>query len=204
MTTPDVAIPEGRIPIAEITRGRDVLFQVPWETPEGNTLRLVLSREGHPFELLFGRLQVQEMWPHFALLNPELWSSPPNEMLKASHEDFRGLVTAADPARPGETIHTYLYGLGPVTPEVATGEKSPDPPALIRAEPRCFFQQRDFRDTIPATVPFAGLMPGFIGVYQMDVTLPPGLSPQHRFLFCQFINSAGLVSASGEVEVRVD
>ena len=186
------------VPVAEIVGRDEVLFQVPWEQPVNRALQLVLSKREHPWELVLEELTVLTLAPRFAL-------NGPRGAIKASHEDFRGLVTPEDPARPGETIHTYLFGLGPVTPEVATGEKSPDPPALIRAEARCFLATPGLGRLGPAaSVPFAGMMPGFVGVYQMDVTLPRGLSAEYPELFCQFVNAAGLTSASGPLSIRVD
>lgn len=68
------------------------------------------------------------------------------------------------PARPGETIVIYAIGCGAVTPASAAGVIAGGGTAL--PDPRVFFGDA------PATVTFAGLSPGSIGLYQFNVTVP--------------------------------
>lgn len=77
---------------------------------------------------------------------------------------------AAHPAAAGETLEFYGAGFGPTTPVVAAGEVSPsDPPAQVATLPEV-----RLCGTL-AQVPFAGLAPGYAGVYQINVTVPAGL-----------------------------
>ncbi|MFN0169433.1 MAG: putative Ig domain-containing protein [Bryobacteraceae bacterium] len=81
------------------------------------------------------------------------------------------LITAANPALPGETIQIFLAGLGPTTPAVPAGAVAPaDPPALIQAPVVVRINGRS------ADTTFAGLAPGLVGVYQVDLTIPAGLA----------------------------
>jgi uncharacterized protein (TIGR03437 family) len=81
----------------------------------------------------------------------------------AQHADF-SLVDASRPARPDEVILLYLAGLGETTPRVATGQLSPAAqlvtPATVTVDGR------------PATIHYAGLTPGGIGLYQINVQIP--------------------------------
>lgn len=80
------------------------------------------------------------------------------------------LVSATAPAQPGETIVIYMTGLGQVNGSVAAGQPSPSSPLLSATAT----VEVDLGDTNPVTVipGFAGLAPGFVDVYQVNVTIP--------------------------------
>ncbi|MBS1824718.1 MAG: hypothetical protein JST93_05320 [Acidobacteria bacterium] len=100
------------------------------------------------------------------------------------HASDFSLVTAENPARPGETIIAYLTGIPVRTvPEVPTGEPSPSsPPALVPRvlEPitfprsEAYFTMRFVGPTrAPEVAPgFLGLAPGLAGVFQANFTVP--------------------------------
>ncbi|HUJ19885.1 MAG TPA: hypothetical protein VLX58_00130, partial [Bryobacteraceae bacterium] len=85
-----------------------------------------------------------------------------------------GTATAADaehPAAAGERLETYGTGLGQTNPTVAAGVASPaSPPARAVVTPSVTIGNQ------PARVTFAGLVPGLVGVYQINVVVPSGLS----------------------------
>src|SRR5271157_197865 len=68
-------------------------------------------------------------------------------------------------ARPGDTITLYGIGFGPVAPDIPAGETVEQGNSLVSA-----FQVR-FGQT-SAQVVFAGLAPGFVGLYQFNVVVP--------------------------------
>jgi uncharacterized protein (TIGR03437 family) len=84
------------------------------------------------------------------------------------------LVSATAPAQPGETIIIYMTGLGAVDGSVPPGMPSPSSPLLNATA----LIAVDIGDTNPISVKpiFAGLAPGFVDVYQVNVTIPPNLS----------------------------
>jgi trimeric autotransporter adhesin len=86
------------------------------------------------------------------------------------HADF-GLVNAARPAAPGETVLVYLTGMGAVNPTVADGTAG-TAGQLYRATADAFVLVAGKQ----ATVAFNGLAPGFPGLYQLNVTLPSFLA----------------------------
>ena len=95
------------------------------------------------------------------------------------HASDYSLVTSTAPAERGEVVILYATGLGAVSPPVASGEAAPISPLSAASE----------HTTVTiggytAEVLFAGLAPGFAGLYQINARVP---------------NDA----PSGEVEVRV-
>jgi uncharacterized protein (TIGR03437 family) len=79
-------------------------------------------------------------------------------------------VTTLTPAQPGNPIVIYCFGLGPVSPALGDGVTTPYPPLYSTTAPVTV----TFGDvTVPAA--FAGLTPGVIGVYQVNVTVPAGV-----------------------------
>ncbi|HTR34348.1 MAG TPA: hypothetical protein VMH80_00500, partial [Bryobacteraceae bacterium] len=73
-------------------------------------------------------------------------------------------------AKPGEVIIIYLLGMGPTNPPVASGAAAPssEPLARVTAQPTVTVDGRK------AGVAFAGLTPGYSGLYQIDFTVPSG------------------------------
>lgn len=80
------------------------------------------------------------------------------------------LVSALSPALPGETLVIYAVGLGPVNAAVSAGHPAPGPlPVRHRTEVEL--------GPLLLTPSFAGLAPGFAGVYQIQLETPRGLQP---------------------------
>ncbi len=82
--------------------------------------------------------------------------------------DF-ALITAATPAVAGEGIILYATGLGALTPSVATGETTLGLTSVAGNVTVTIGGQ-------PCEVQYAGLAPGFVGLYQINVAVPPGVS----------------------------
>ncbi len=72
---------------------------------------------------------------------------------------------ASRPAKVGETITMYGVGFGPVSPTIAAGQIVQQSNTLAEK-----FQVQF--GGVPATVPYAGLAPGAVGLYQFNVTVP--------------------------------
>jgi len=82
------------------------------------------------------------------------------------------LNTATAPASSGDTLEIYCAGLGGVNPAVPDGSAAPASPPARTINPVTV--------TIggqSAAVSFAGLVPGFAGLYQVNVTVPAGIHP---------------------------
>jgi uncharacterized protein (TIGR03437 family) len=83
------------------------------------------------------------------------------------------LVNAQRPAQIGETVSVYLTGLGAVNPTIADGAAGPtDPNALAKAVATI----TAYIGGVQATVGYAGLAPQWAGLYQINLTVPAGLT----------------------------
>jgi uncharacterized protein (TIGR03437 family) len=79
--------------------------------------------------------------------------------------------TPSNPAKAGDALLIFCTGLGTVTPKVSAGSIAPaSPPAKIDNPVTVSVGGEN------ATVLFAGLAPGFVGLYQMNVTVPAGIA----------------------------
>ena len=99
------------------------------------------------------------------------------------HLDY-SKVTADNPAVGGEALILYVTGLGAVTPTVSDGAAAPsNPPSKLVASQIIGIDIFDssFVDT-EATVSFAGLAPGFTGVYQINFVVPTGVASGLAYL----------------------
>lgn len=73
--------------------------------------------------------------------------------------------------RPGDQITIYATGLGQVSPPVASGQAGPSYPlAAMTTAPLVKVGGQ------LARVEYAGLAPGYVGVYQINATVPSGPS----------------------------
>ena len=82
-------------------------------------------------------------------------------------------VTAQNPAQIGETVSVYLTGLGAVNPTILDGAAGPtDPNALAKAVATI----TAYIGGVQATVGYAGLAPQLAGLYQINLTVPAGLT----------------------------
>jgi hypothetical protein len=87
------------------------------------------------------------------------------------------LVTTTNPAQIGETVSVYGTGLGAVNPTIANGAAGPSSPLSYAANTIT----ADISG-VTATVTFAGLAPGLAGLYQVNVTMPSGLTAGDNYL----------------------
>ena len=82
------------------------------------------------------------------------------------------LAEAATPARAGDVVVIWCAGLGEVDQPVTAGEGAPSFPPAITADPVTVTI-----GGIDAPVQFAGLAPGFAGLYQVNAVIPEGVQP---------------------------
>ena len=77
------------------------------------------------------------------------------------------ISTTAHPARQSEDLQILATGLGPTNPPGVTGNDSLDAMRSTTATPIVLI------GNISARVTFSGLSPQFVGVYQVNVVIPP-------------------------------
>ena len=89
----------------------------------------------------------------------------------AVHNDTGAVVTALNPAQPGEYLQVFLTGLGAVFPVTPDGAPGPVNPLSTTTNKFTVF----FGD-IPGTQVFSGLAPTLAGLYQMNIQVPASLT----------------------------
>ena len=106
------------------------------------------------------------------LTTPGIFTVPPGGLGYGAvlHQDF-SLVTPQSPAKIGETVSIYLTGLGAVNPTIQDGGAGPSD-TLSKTTNAI---SADISG-ISATVTYAGLAPQLAGLYQVNVTIPSGLT----------------------------
>ena len=97
--------------------------------------------------------------------------------LQAQNADFSrnssGLGASA--AARGSYVIVYANGLGPTNPPVATGQRTPVTPGSAATLPITASIGGQ-----PAQVLYAGLAPGYVGLYQLNIAAPQNASTGDR------------------------
>jgi uncharacterized protein (TIGR03437 family) len=92
-----------------------------------------------------------------------------------------GVLTGlpSHPVSGGDIVVIYTIGLGPTSPPVPSGTASPSSP-LAAFDPTtvlaCFGNNTPFSPPPCINPQFAGLSPGFVGLYQINIAIPQGLA----------------------------
>jgi uncharacterized protein (TIGR03437 family) len=86
--------------------------------------------------------------------------------------DNNELVTPTNPIHPGDAIVIYATGLGRTLPAVDSGMPAPSDPL-----PYAIITPQVTLGGAALNVLYAGLAPGYVGVYQINATVPPS-APQ--------------------------
>jgi uncharacterized protein (TIGR03437 family) len=81
-------------------------------------------------------------------------------------------------AKPGDVLVIYGVGFGPTSPPVPTNTASPsNPPAALAGTTQvCFGGSSPFESSTCVNAQFVGLTPTFVGLYQVNVAIPLGVS----------------------------
>jgi uncharacterized protein (TIGR03437 family) len=108
---------------------------------------------------------------------PGLYTYPENGISSATilHSNYTP-VNASSPAKAGETVLLFMNALGTVTPGVEDGAPASGKPLSYSDEYNAgniLVYLDDGVDALePANVVFAGLAPGLVGLFQVNLTLP--------------------------------
>jgi len=150
-------------PVYYVAAGQ-INFQIPFEAATGDgTIQVV--RNGTNGNVI--DVNIQSAQPRFLLLGGGyvIMTTPAGALTGIS----------SSPAKAGDTVVIYVIGLGPTSPSVASGTASPNPAATVPQTQVCFGQHSQVTQPVCAVAGFAGLTPGLVGLYQINLTIPSGL-----------------------------
>jgi len=177
----EVTLAGTAMPLFSVSEDR-ILAQVPYETAFNTTQQLVVKRGGTqtPPE----ELQVAPPPAQPAVLTVNRQGTG-----QAMATTATNLADASHPVKAGDVIAIYCAGLGAVTPPVSSGAPAPASPLSRTVTPAVTIGDK------PAQVLFSGLAPGYVGLYQVNVVVPTGISPGD--------NVALVLSIDGQTSPRV-
>lgn len=139
--------------------GQDqISFQVPYETPTGPRAAqiIVLDRGAE-----VGRVEVDSYTE-----DPGIFSYGDSYAVALLGTDY-SLVGPGNEALPGDVLVLFTTGLGPVTANVRDGVGAPSNPLAYTKEPLDVYLAGQRCEVL-----FAGLAPGFAGLYQVNFVVP--------------------------------
>ena len=144
-------------------------FEIPIDasTANGGGGTVQVVRNGTPGNLIYVDINVQA--PRFIV-----------------YDGGYGIITTpagaltgipSSPVKVGDTVTIYALGLGPTSPPVPSGTASPGAPfAVVPGTTQvCFGVETPFEQAPCAKASFSGLSPNFVGLYQVNVTIPSGI-----------------------------
>jgi uncharacterized protein (TIGR03437 family) len=146
------------IAVADVNGQQQINLQVPWEveTVFSSSVTVTNSKGG-----------VANRGSPLLAAQPGILADA-DGCAAALHGRSNRPVTRTEPAAPGEVIALFATGLGDVDHAQATGKTAgSSPPVRTLIVPQVTIAG------VPASVQFSGLAPGFAGLYQLNVAVPP-------------------------------
>jgi len=141
---------------------------VPYDAPINSTQQLWVTQNGvesMPETVLIGAAQ-----PSVFTQNQSGAGAGAVLVIQASGAEF--LNTPSAPAGAGDVLAIYCTGLGAVAPPVPAGSAAPLSTLSYTVNPVTLTI-----GGVSAQVLFAGLAPGFAGLYQVNAIVPQGVTP---------------------------
>jgi uncharacterized protein (TIGR03437 family) len=170
--------------LSNVNGQEQVSFQVPWAVAGRSTAAVIVTRDTQASASVDVPV---------AAVQPGVYSIDGQQAIVVHASDYT-LATAARPLDRSEFAFLYGSGLGAVTNAPADGAGAPVSPLSMASA--------DVRATLggaPCDVQFAGLSPGFVGVYQVNFRVPAGAASGMQNLV---VSANGVASPAVQVSVR--
>jgi uncharacterized protein (TIGR03437 family) len=127
-----------------------VNVQIPWEFQGQSSVKIKVTNYG--------------LWGNVYTVPLATWSPG---IFAVTDAVIGASISAANPAKRGQTILIFANGLGPVSALQSSGEPASSTD-LVRTNTTPAVTIGDS----PAAVPFSGMAPGWVGLYQLNVDVP--------------------------------
>jgi uncharacterized protein (TIGR03437 family) len=152
------------VPLYYVSDGQ-INFQMPYETPGGDAT-----------------VQIERSGTAGNKISVKVSAVVPRVLLSGSlgivvHGADYALVTPANPAKIGEALIVFMIGGGQTSPGATTGDAVPLSPLRYAPSPASVNFGASGPLGVGVTVDpiFAGLSPGYVGLYQVNVQVPVGV-----------------------------
>ena len=156
--------------VARVRGQEQVNFQAPFEVAGSSAVSVVVQRDGVSSPAVEVPLMPAQ---------PGVFTTDGAAAIAVRNQD-NTLVSPERPLSAGEDFYIYVAGLGEVDNNPGTGNAGPvNPLARSRIIPELTL------GGVPCEVQFAGLAPGFAGVYQVNARVPAGIRPGNAELALQ-------------------
>jgi uncharacterized protein (TIGR03437 family) len=159
--------------------------QVPWELSGQSSAQLTVRSKGSgdnasesdPVTVQVGAASPAIFAIGTRAVAVNVKASASDDVINGSFAHEAGAIAGVEnqPAAIGGVVTLYVNGLGPVTPTTVTGAaasttviSNTDTPATVTVDDKS------------AQVLFSGLAPGFVGLYQVNMIVPEGVSPRNE------------------------
>jgi uncharacterized protein (TIGR03437 family) len=153
------------------TSAGQVNAQIPYPLPMGATLSLIAQRGNRLSVPQAVSLSPAEP----AIFTTNLVGTGQGHIYVVPGPGVQVLADVNAPAKAGDVLQIYCTGLGPVSPKVTAGSATPTDALYQTASPVTLTI-----GGVPVTPLFAGLTPGFTGLYQINAIVPAGVTPDSR------------------------
>lgn len=145
--------------------------QLPFDLPPNSRQQLVLTAQsGWTNSKMFAVPETITI----AAAQPAIFTTNSQGTGQGSIVDVNWrIVDTTNPAKAGNVVQAFGTGFGATSPAVAAGAAAPsaEPLALVTIPMTATIGGK------PATVRYAGLAPGYAGLYQVNVQVPDGVAP---------------------------
>jgi uncharacterized protein (TIGR03437 family) len=162
---------------------KQINVQIPWEFQGQTSLQM---------SVMSNYLYSAYYTVPLATYSPGFFANSGN----AAVYDFTSssIVTASNPAKRGDVLELYVNGLGPVSNAPASGD-----PASLTTLSNTQTTPTVTLGGVNLPVSFAGLAPGYIGLYQVNATIPADAPTGNQPLI---ISIGGVASPSSNLPVQ--
>lgn len=156
--------PGGSVPLFYASAGQ-ANIQIPWEAAGESQTTLAAATGPSNAPGMAQTVSLAPAAPGIFTMNSQ--GTGQGAILDASYH----LVDASNPAAGGSTVLIYCTGLGTVNNQPPTGS-----PASLTDPSPTLTPPTVTIGGVQASVSFSGLAPGYVGLYQVNVQVPAGLS----------------------------